>query len=124
MEPMVIIPSGLEPITFPSRGELSVITIEDYSGAWRSFQDEVRKLRIKREVSLESFFSVAQMAIAGFGHGMVPIGVAKTLKVPESCLINLGEKGLHRPVRFVARKSTYSLPIVSNFYQSLSEKLN
>jgi DNA-binding transcriptional LysR family regulator len=124
MEPMVIIPSGLEPITFPSGGELSVITIEDYSGAWRSFQDEVRKLRIKREVSLESFFSVAQMAIAGFGHGMVPIGVAKTLKVPESCLINLGEKGLHRPVRFVARKSTYSLPIVSNFYQSLSEKLN
>jgi DNA-binding transcriptional LysR family regulator len=124
MEPMVIIPSGLEPITFPSRGELSVITIEDYSGAWRSFQDEVGKLRIKREVSLESFFSVAQMAIAGFGHGMVPIGVAKTLKVPESCLINLGEKGLHRPVRFVARKSTYSLPIVSNFYQSLSEKLN
>ena len=124
MEPMVIIPSGLEPITFPSRGELGVITIEDYSGAWRSFQDEVGKLRIKREVSLESFFSVAQMAIAGFGHGMVPIGVAKTLKVPESCLINLGEKGLHRPVRFVARKSTYSLPIVSNFYQSLSEKLN
>ena len=123
-EPMVIIPSGLEPITFPRRGELGVITIEDYSGAWRSFQDEVEKLRIKREVSLESFFSVAQMAIAGFGHGMVPIGVARTLKVPESCLINLGEKGLHRPVRFVARKSTYSLPIVSNFYQSLSGKLN
>ncbi|MGV0034790.1 MAG: hypothetical protein ACNYPE_07445, partial [Candidatus Azotimanducaceae bacterium WSBS_2022_MAG_OTU7] len=90
----------------------------------RSFQDEVQKLRIKREVSLESFFSVAQMAIAGFGHGMVPIGVAKTLKVPESCLINLGEKGLHRPVRFVARKSTYSLPIVSNFYQSLADKLS
>jgi DNA-binding transcriptional LysR family regulator len=124
MEPMVIIPSGLVPLTFPRRGELGVITIEDYSGAWRSFQDEVRKLRIKREVSLESFFSVAQMAIAGFGHGMVPIGVAKTLKVPESCLINLGDKGLHRPVRFVARKSTYSLPIVSNFYQSLAEKLN
>ena len=123
-EPMVIIPSGLKPITFPRRGDLGVITIEDYSGAWRSFQDEVRKLRIKREVSLESFFSVAQMAIAGFGHGMVPIGVAKTLKVPESCLINLGQKGLHRPVRFVARKSTYSLPIVSNFYQSLAEKLN
>ena len=32
---------------------------------------------------LESFFSVAQMALAGFGHGLVPIGVARTLKVPE-----------------------------------------
>ena len=101
-----------------------MITIEDYSGAWRSFRDEVTKLRIRRVVSLESFFSVAQMAIAGFGHGMVPIGVARTLKVPESCLINLGDRGLKRPVRFVARKSTYSLPVVANFYQSLSNHLN
>ncbi len=123
-EPMVIIPSGLKPIKFPARGELSVISIEDYSGAWRSFQDEVQKLRIRRQVALESFFSVAQMAIAGFGHGMVPRGVALTLKIPEDCLINLDEKGLHRPVRFVARKSTYSLPIVSSFYQLLVTKLS
>ncbi len=120
-EPMVIIPSGCQKISFPRTGELGVITIEDYSGAWRSFKNEVQKLRIKREVSLESFFSVAQMAIAGFGHGMVPVGVARTLKVPEDCLINLGDKGLNRPVRFVARKSTYSLPVVANFYQSLAD---
>ena len=123
-EPMVIIPSGLELIEFPERGELPVISIEDYSGAWRSFQDEVDRLRIRRKGALESFFSVAQMAIAGFGHGMVPIGVALTLKIPEACLINLEEKGLHRPVRFVARKSTYSLPIVSSFYQLLASKLS
>lgn len=122
-EDMVIIPSGMEPLKFPKRGELGVITIEDYSGAWRSFRDEVARLRIKREVSLESFFSVAQMAIAGFGHGMVPIGVARTLGVPESILINLGEQGLNRPVRFVARKSTYSLPTVASFYQLLAERL-
>ncbi|MCB1692444.1 MAG: LysR family transcriptional regulator [Pseudomonadales bacterium] len=122
-EPMVIIPSGLMPIELPARGELGVITIEDYSGAWRSFKDEVKRLRIRREVALESFFSVAQMAIAGFGHGMVPIGVARTLKVPEDRLINLGEHGLMRPVRFVARKSTYSLPLVASFYQSLRERL-
>ena len=123
-EEMVIIPSGLEPLSFPKKGELSVISIEDYSGAWRSFQDEVQKLRIKREVSLESFFSVAQMAIAGFGHGLVPLGVAQTLKVPPGVIINLSDKGLHRPVRFVARKSTYSLPIVASFYQLLSSKLS
>ncbi|MEX0941428.1 MAG: LysR family transcriptional regulator [Pseudomonadales bacterium] len=122
-EPMVIIPSGLKKIDWPMDDELGVITIEDYSGAWRSFKDEVKRLRIRREVSLESFFSVAQMAIAGFGHGMVPIGVAKTLKVPDDCLINLGEKGLRRPVRFVARKSTYSLPVVANFYRSLRRNL-
>ncbi len=123
-EPMVIIPSALEPIRMPRRGELGVITIEDYSGAWRSFRDEVSKLRIKREVALESFFSVAQMAIAGFGHGLVPIGVARTLKVNEDCLINLGARGLSRPVRFVARKSTYALPTVANFNKSLKARLN
>ena len=122
-EPMVIIPSGCKKMAFPRKGELGVITIEDYSGAWRSFKHEVQRLRIHREVSLESFFSVAQMAIAGFGHGMVPIGVARTLKVPDACLINLGDKGLNRPVRFVARKSTNSLPVVANFYQSLAKKL-
>lgn len=122
LESMVIVPSGLKRISFPEQGELGVITIEDYSGAWRSFKDEAHRLRIKREVSLESFFSVAQMAIAGFGHGLVPIGVARTLKVPEDCLINLGSEGLNRPVRFVARKSTYGLPVVANFYHSLVEK--
>lgn len=122
-EAMVIIPSGLEKFEWPRKDELGVITIEDYSGAWRSFKDEVRRLRIKREVSLESFFSVAQMAIAGFGHGLVPIGVARTLKVPEDVLINLGGEGLTRPVRFVARKSTYALPMVGSFYRSLLSEL-
>ncbi len=120
-ESMVIIPSGCQKMKFPISGELGVITIEDYSGAWRSFKDEVQRLRIVREVSLESFFSVAQMAIAGFGHGLVPIGVARTLNVDHSVLINLGDLGLRRPVRFVARKSTYALPVVATFFKALSE---
>lgn len=122
-EPMVIIPSGLKPFTWAEDRELSVITIEDHSGAWRSFKDEAERLNIQREVSLESFFGVAQMAIAGFGHGMVPIGVARTLKVPEDVLINLESKGLRRPVRFVARKSTYALPMVNSFFQALVDRL-
>ncbi|MFT7133375.1 MAG: DNA-binding transcriptional LysR family regulator [Cyclobacteriaceae bacterium] len=122
-EDMVIIPSALGPLAWPKKGDLPVITIEDYSGAWRSFRDEVKRLRIRREVALESFFSVAQMALAGFGHGLVPVGVARTLNVPEDKMLNLGEQGLSRPVRFVARKSTYSLPIVTNFYQLLTAAL-
>ena len=76
-EAMVIIPSALGDINWPSGQELPVISIEDHSGAWRSFGDDVARLNIRREVALESFFSVAQMAIAGFGHALVPIGVAK-----------------------------------------------
>ena len=118
-EPMVVIPSALKKIDWPQKDILDVITIEDYSGAWRSFGDDAARLKLRRTVSLESFFSVAQMAIAGFGHGLVPIGVAHTLKVPPDCIIDLSDQGLSRPVRFVARKSTYSLPIVANFYEFL-----
>jgi len=122
-EPMVIIPSGLKTLRW-TRGEtLPVISIEDHSGAWRSFGLAVAKLGIVREVALESFFSVAQLAIAGFGHALVPIGVARTLGVSDKLLIDLSGDGLNRPVRFVARKSTYSLPVVSNFYAALSEYL-
>jgi len=120
---MVIIPSGLNKIDWPQKDFLEVITIEDYSGAWRSFKADAERLKIRRTVSLESFFGVAQMAIAGFGHGLVPVGVARTLKVPNSCMIDLSSEGLSRPVRFVARKSTYSLPYVKAFYQALQKKL-
>ena len=122
-EPMVIIPSGLKALQW-TRGEtLSVISIEDHSGAWRSFGLAVAKLGIVREVALESFFSVAQLAIAGFGHALVPIGVARTLGVSDKLLIDLSGDGLNRPVRFVARKSSYSLPVVFNFYEALKEYL-
>lgn len=118
-EPMVIIPSALKKISWEKGQNLDVISIEDHSGAWRSFGEEVTKLGIHREVAMESFFSVAQLAIAGFGHALVPVGVARTLGVQDRDFLNLGDLGLNRPVRFVARKSTYSLPVVMNFFNAL-----
>lgn len=120
-EAMVILPSGLEPIAYRPGEPLSVITIESRSGAWRSIEEDMRRLSLHRRVSLESFFSVAQMALAGFGHGLVPEGVARTLGVREKDWVSLRAAGLHRPVRFVARKSMFSQPLVQNFYQAVSE---
>ena len=123
LEPMVIIPSALDPIAYRVGDELAVITIESRSGAWRSIEEDMRRLRLKRSVSLESFFGVAQMALAGFGHGLVPVGVARTLGVAENQMIPLSEAGLNRPVRFVARKSMFSQPLVQSFYQAVSSEL-
>lgn len=121
LEPMVVIPSGLEPFTPPGPGTgLSVITIESRSGAWASIEEDMRRLGIRRAVSLESFFAAAQMAIAGFGHGLVPRGVARTLGVPAEHCIDMGRRGLNRPVRFVARKSMFSRPLVQNFHATLA----
>jgi DNA-binding transcriptional LysR family regulator len=121
LESMVILPSGLEPIPYRVGDELDVITIESRSGAWRSIEDDMRRLNLRRRVSLESFFCVAQMALAGFGHGLVPAGVAKTLGVDARAMIPLHEAGLNRPVRFVARKSMFSRPLVQSFYRAVSE---
>lgn len=120
-EAMVILPAGLTPIDYRIGDPLDVITIESRSGAWRSIEDDMRRLNLHRRVSLESFFSVAQMALAGFGHGLVPEGVARTLGVEGEDWISLRSSGLHRPVRFVARKSMFSQPLVQNFYEAVSE---
>jgi DNA-binding transcriptional LysR family regulator len=121
LEPMVIVPSALEPLKYRIGDELDVITIESRSGAWRSIEEDMRRLRLTRSVSLESFFGVAQMALAGFGHGLVPAGVARTLGVTPKQFIALNEAGLNRPVRFVARKSMFSQPLIQSFYRSVSE---
>ena len=71
-EPMVIVPSALAPLQYKVGDHLEVITIESRSGAWRSIEEDMRRLQLFRVVSLESFFSVAQMALAGFGHGLIP----------------------------------------------------
>ena len=99
---------------------LEVITIESRSGAWGSIEEGMARLSLQRSVSLESFFSVAQMAIAGFGHGLVPVGVARTVGVDPDVYLELGDEGLTRPVRFVARKSMFARNLIRSFYQEVS----
>ena len=121
LEPMVILPSALKSINYEIGQALDVITIETRSGAWGSIEDDMGRIGLRRTRSLESFFSTAQMALAGFGHGLVPIGVAKTLGVPDAKIISLANFGIHRPVRFVARKSMFSQPLIQIFYQAVRE---
>ena len=40
---------------------------------------------------------------------------------PERC-IELGDRGLARPVRFVARKSMFLRPLVQSVYAALAEE--
>jgi len=119
-EAMVVIPAHLQPFSWPHNSPLEVISIEDNSGSWRSIGAETNKHLIHRTLALESFFSVAQMAVAGFGHGLVPIGVARALNISDSVLMTpTDQPSLSRPVRLVARKSTYTRPQVSHFHRQL-----
>ena len=116
----MIIPSALKKFKYQIGDPLGVITIESRSGAWASIEESMQNLNLKRISSLESFFSVAQMAISGFGHGLVPVGVARTLAIPEKKLLKLSSTGLTRPVRFVARKSIFSQELVKSFYSEVT----
>ncbi|MBV1906574.1 MAG: LysR family transcriptional regulator [Pseudomonadales bacterium] len=119
LEPMVILPSLLQTIEYEVGEPLDVITIESRSGAWGSIEEDMRRLNLRRATSLESFFSTAQMGLAGFGHALVPEGVARTLGVKSEQMINLGDSGLNRPVRFVARKSMFSQSLIQSFFEIL-----
>ena len=119
-EPMVIIPSGLGALKYKNGDPLDVMTIESRSGAWGSIEENMQRMNLNRVASLESFFAVAQMALAGFGHGLVPVGVARTLAVPMDQILELDKSGLTRPVRFVARKSMFSQELVRSFYSEVS----
>ncbi len=123
LEPMVILPSSLDPITYTIGEPLDVITIESRSGAWGSIEEDMRRLNLRRSISLESFFSTAQMGLAGFGHALVPQGVARTLGVKPEQMIALGESGLNRPVRFVARKSMFSRSLIQTFFEVLMRQI-
>ena len=119
-EPMVLILSGLKKKKFAVGEIIPVLTIESRSGAWTSIEDTMRQLKLVRVASLESFFAVAQMAVSGFGHGLVPIGVARTLGGEDKHLVKLSgtdtTPSLTRPVRFVARKSMFAQALVRSFY--------
>ena len=64
------------------------------------------------------------MALAGFGHGLVPAGVAKTLGVANADVVGLETAGLTRPVRFVARKSMFAQELVKSFYNEVCGLIN
>ena len=124
LEPMVIVPSGLKPLKYKAGDTLEVLTIESRSGAWAAMENDMARLNLTRATSLESFFSVAQMAIADFGHGLVPLGVANALSIDAADTIDLAESGLNRPVRFVARKSMYARTLIQSFYDSILRHAN
>ena len=96
------------------------MTIEEHSETWKFIGPQLKNLNQKVVVErrLESFFSVASMALADYGHGLVPLGVAKMLGLSESQCFMFGTK-VKRPISLLAKKTTWGRPIVAKFYKEL-----
>ncbi len=106
-EPMVVVPSGLAPIT--QTGRLPVLTIEPTAATWRAIAARA-EAAFEITATVESFSGLVQMARVGLGHALVPRGVALAMGVPEEHLM---PTELTRPVALLGRHAVWSRPLVA-----------
>ena len=128
-EPMVVVPSNLKPLHPSQSAPLSVLTIEPVSATWSSLQGRLKQftrqsgIRLEVERTLQSFACIVQMARHGLGHGLVPVGIARSMNIPSSDLLRLPQPGLARPISLVGRSTTLATPLVREFTRGLHQKL-
>lgn len=103
-EPMVLVgASG----AVDDRDQRPVWSIEASSTTGKLLQAEATSRGLVLENGLETFFGVAQAALAGFAVGMVLLGVAKAMGIPKRNLRRV-EPDLYRSVSIVGQKSTFN----------------
>ena len=124
-EPFVIVPSGLDVSRIPKRGVLKVMTIEAGSATWGYLGRRLKraqtgaKLKLEIESTLQSFACLVELARAGHGHALVPIGTARSMGIPARSLMQLPAPGLTRPVSLVGRPTLLSQPQIRAFVDAL-----
>jgi len=121
-EPFVLIPSGLKPYKLTnsrqkgnwrnSSGFLEVVTIEESAHSWQQIRRLTRDLKILPVRRLETFFAAAQLAINGFGHGLVPEGTARALGVLNKCQSKILGRKLYRKIGLLGSKTMLNRPEV------------
>lgn len=122
---MVIVPSELKPFRISNGMKIPLLAIESYTESWHFIEEGIKSASSEWGFSfeviaqLQSFSAITQMARSGFGHGLVPRGVARTLGIPQSKLVKLPKPGLTNPVSLVGRRSTIARSLVQKFYQEL-----
>jgi DNA-binding transcriptional LysR family regulator len=110
----------------PDSESKKIITIEPNSATWKSIQEKILKhSQIKKYeiIYVESFSAIVQMVKEGFGHGLVPIGVALTMGAPKKA-IRLLLPSIKREIKLISRKNISLLPIVQNLTEALKETSN
>jgi DNA-binding transcriptional LysR family regulator len=124
-EAMVIVPSRLHPLK-PTAGEaLKVIGPEIHSESWTALSTQLERaerrwgFQLAVERSLVSFGGICKLALAGFGHGLVPLSVADSFGIKREKLFHFRAPNLNLPVNILARKSALENPLVRNVVTAL-----
>lgn len=89
--------------------KLPLVTIEPTSATWRAIHPLLRErhpaLLAGELVFVESFGAVIQMLRAGFGNGLVPLGLAMDMRVKRKSFFAL--PGIFRRICLLTRKSMH-----------------
>lgn len=119
-EPLVLLRSGL---SARARNERPIITIEPSAATFREVAPLLAKahpaLWARPRVGVESFGAVAQMVKAGFGDGIVPLGVALEMRLSRRSFRVLA--GVSRRLVLVTRKTVGQMEVVRELQSRLSE---
>ena len=85
---------------------LPILCIEEKSNTWQGIREHALRLRLEPRWPVESSFAAARLAMSGWGHALVPKGVAMALNAMDHSL-DLGAEGLTRPATLICRKQVY-----------------
>jgi DNA-binding transcriptional LysR family regulator len=107
-EPMVLVNAGARPKAVRDQ---PLISIEPSSATWRAIEPQLRthqpNLLARPLVPVETFSATVQMVKAGFGDGLVPLGIAIELKLDRRCYREIA--GVRRHISLVTRKTVNQL---------------
>ena len=102
-EPMVVV-GGSDDDPLPSRLWL----IETASLTWMAIERRLSRLQLEPIGRVESFSTLVQLARAGFGPALVPLGIAEAMSAPRRPF-----HGLTRPIALAGRPGVLARPDVA-----------
>jgi DNA-binding transcriptional LysR family regulator len=119
-EPMVVVNARCA--RRATRGS-PLITIEATAASWKAIEPLVRSrhpsLLARPLVPVESFGAAIQMVKAGFGDGLIPLGLTLESGLDRACYREL--PGVRRPVSLLARKTVNQLASFALLREQLKE---
>lgn len=108
-EPLVLLHDKLGP---KLARRVPLVSIENTSATWRAIAPQLREkhpdLLAAPPISVESFGAVVQMVRAGFGNGLVPLGLVRDLRLDPSAYRRL--PNITRRIVLLTRKTVHELP--------------
>lgn len=108
-------------------GRVPVITIENasHTGAWLGRRlhrlSEALGLELEPGLRIESFTSAVALSQAGFGHALVPLGIALAMGVPAERVRRV--PGAGRPIALYTRAGAQGRPVVERFADGLEAQV-